>query len=675
MKIDGKTVLVCDCEGSMELDAGALAKTGDGEAPFINTQLCRSQLDNFRTAVADGEPVIVCCTREAPLFDEIASDDAPDTDVSYVNIRENAGWSEHGAKATAKMAALIAEAALELKPAQAVTMTSDGRAIVYGNGEDTAVAARRLAGRMDVTCVVTPGDDVAPAAMNATPVFQGTALIATGHLGNFEITFKDFAAASPSSRGNLEFSLLDDGKQTIGCDIFIDLAGQPALFPAPDRREGYFRADPASPAQVEATLFDAADMVGTFEKPKYIRLTPALCAHSRNEKTGCTRCLDACPTSAIQSDGDHVSIDPYICVGHGACAAACPSGAIGYDQPSGNGLATRLRTLLKTYGAAGGETPVLLVHDMEFGTDAIAMMARHGRGLPADTLPFVVNEVTQVGIDFMLTALAYGTSRMHMVCAPKQRDEIDSIEETAKLANAIAAGLGYGAEIISVDICDDPSALEDRLYSMTRAVPASAAEYQVLGGKRDALGQALSHLHTVAPAPVDQLALDEGAPFGSISIDVDGCTLCLSCVGVCPAGALGDNPDKPQLKFTQRNCIQCGLCKTTCPESVITLNPGIDFTEAGADWLVLQEEEPFHCIKCDKPFGGKSTIEHMVTKLEGHAMFSDPGRIDLLKMCDDCRVAAQFENTDNPFASGDRPAVRTTDDYLRERDDDDGKLN
>jgi len=73
-------------------------------------------------------------------------------------------------------------------------------------------------------------------------------------------------------------------------------------------------------------------------------------------------------------------------------------------------------------------------------------------------------------------------------------------------------------------------------------------------------------------------------------------------------------------------------------------------------------------LKCDKPFGGKSTIEHMIGKLEGHAMFTEPGRLDLLKMCDDCRVAAQFEETDNPFTSKDRPAVRTTDDYLRERD-------
>jgi len=670
MKANGKIVLVCDCQGGMTLDPGVMAGALEGDAPFINTQLCRSQLDNFRAAVRDGEPILVCCTQEAPLFDEVAHEDAPDTAVSFVNIRESAGWSEQCVKAAPKMAALIAEAALDMEPAQAVTMESGGLAVVYGAGEYALEAARRLASRMDVTCIVRPGAEIAPPKLNDTPVFKGAAVRAQGHLGAYEITFTDFAAANPSSRGGLDFPEAGGSEKTLTCDVIVDLSGQPPLFPAPGRREGYFRADPASPALVERALFEAADMTGTFEKPKYVRLNAPICAHSRNGTTGCTRCLDACPTSSIRSDGDGVAIDPYVCVGHGACAAVCPSGAISYDQPADNGLAARLRVLLNTYRSAGGETPVLLVHDMDLGADAVAMMARHGRGLPADVIPFVVNEATQVGLDFLLTALAYGASGIHIVTSPKQRDELASIEDAVALANAVAAGLGHDDSAIGTGICEDPALLEDALYAMARPPAAAAAEYQVLGGKRDALGQALAHLHAAAPAPVDTLELPDGAPFGAIAIDSGNCTLCLACVGVCPAGALGDNPDKPQLRFLERNCIQCGLCKATCPERAVALTPRIDFTAAAADWRVLKEEEPFHCITCGKPFGGKSTIEHMVGKLQGHAMYAEDGRIELLKMCDDCRVAAQFENTDNPFTGKNRPVIRTTDDYLRERDED-----
>jgi hypothetical protein len=37
-------------------------------------------------------------------------------------------------------------------------------------------------------------------------------------------------------------------------------------------------------------------------------------------------------------------------------------------------------------------------------------------------------------------------------------------------------------------------------------------------------------------------------------------------------------------------------------------------------------------------------------------------------MCEDCRVTDQFATGDNPFKLGERPAIRTTDDDLRERE-------
>jgi hypothetical protein len=50
-------------------------------------------------------------------------------------------------------------------------------------------------------------------------------------------------------------------------------------------------------------------------------------------------------------------------------------------------------------------------------------------------------------------------------------------------------------------------------------------------------------------------------------------------------------------------------------------------------------------------------------------MYRDPAAIDRIRMCENCRVAVQFEATDNPFAGPPRPITRTTDDYLREREE------
>jgi hypothetical protein len=42
-------------------------------------------------------------------------------------------------------------------------------------------------------------------------------------------------------------------------------------------------------------------------------------------------------------------------------------------------------------------------------------------------------------------------------------------------------------------------------------------------------------------------------------------------------------------------------------------------------------------------------------------------RVDLIKMCENCRVAVVSEENFDPYAAPAR-SVRTTDDYLRERD-------
>jgi hypothetical protein len=103
---------------------------------------------------------------------------------------------------------------------------------------------------------------------------------------------------------------------------------------------------------------------------------------------------------------------------------------------------------------------------------------------------------------------------------------------------------------------------------------------------------------------------------------------------------------------------------------VITLRPQINFRAGLLPARVLKEEAPFHCIRCDQPFGVKSTVERIAAKLEGrHWMFQNSAkRLDLIKMCADCRVIAVSEEQFDPYGAPPRPAPRTTEDYFRERE-------
>jgi len=665
---DDRIILLCSCEDTMPLDADSVRRTCRGADVKTARQLCRAELERFRQAAASGRPVTIACTQEAPLFGESAGDAAGE--MQFVNIRETAGWSRDADAAGPKVAALIAAAAEPMPDTPFVALDSKGVILVYGRDERAIEAASLLEPHLDVTVLLTRPRDVAPARVTAFPVAKGTIRAAHGHLGEFELTIDDFATPSPASRGALAFGPTRDNA-TSRCDIVLDLAGEAPLVPAPDLREGYLRADPADPAAVLRAIMKARDLVGSFDKPRYVAFTAHLCAHSRSRIVGCTRCLDLCPAGAIAPAGDYVAIDAAVCAGCGQCAAVCPTGAASYALPPADALLRKLRTLLISYREAGGADPIVLVHDDAHGGALIDALARHGDGLPANVLPLAVNEVTQVGIEAVAAAFGYGASALRFLLRARPRHDVAGLRRTIALAEPILAGLGLGDGRIATVETDDPEALGDALDAIVPARPCPRpASFAPVGGKRDVMRLALRELQRAAPTPVDVIALPAGAPFGAIEVDTKGCTLCLACVSACPTGALIDNPDRPMLRFAEDACVQCGLCRATCPEKVITLKPQLDFRAVTAATRVLNEEEPFCCIRCGKPFGVKSTIDRVIAKLDGkHWMFKESrARLDMLRMCEDCRIAAATEQEVDPYAPL-RPPVRTTEDYLHERED------
>ena len=661
-------VLICSCDDTMPLDSNAIQR-GCRSQPTTATQLCRAELDRFRAIAAEDTPLTVGCTHEAALLSDVAAEGRRETPIQFTNLRETAGWSSEAAQAGPKMAALLAAAAEPTSPVPLISLESRGVILICGRDETAVEAGNLLKDHLDVTVLIEPPAAIAPPRGADFPVAKGRVRNARGHVGAFEVTVDDFAQAAPSSRRALVFGPSRNDTRS-SCDIILDLTGGSAFFPAADLRDGYLRADPGNPAAMLQAVLRARDLVGTFEKPRYITYDAALCAHSRSQRTGCTRCLDLCPTAAITPAGDHVAIDANICAGCGQCATACPTGAASYALPTEDRLMRKLRAMLTAYREAGGERAIVLVHDGPHGAPLIDALAQFGDGLPAYVLPFAVNEMTQLGLESVAAAFAYGASAMRFLLRGRPRHDVSGLMRTMALADPILTGLGFGAGRVATIETDDPNNLIEALRAIP-SMPAAPrpASFRPVGNKRDVLRFAMSELHRAAPAPLDIVALPQGAPFGTVELDAGGCTLCLSCVSACPTGALRDDPERPMLRFVEDACVQCGLCQATCPEKVITLKPQIDFRAARAPARVLKEEEPFCCIRCSKPFGVKSTIERVVAKLEGkHWMY--PGssrRLDIIRMCDDCRVAAVAEEGFDPYGTQSQ-VVRTTDDYLRERD-------
>lgn len=665
-----RKVLVCSCERSMPDFGDCVAHACQDVSVISGDQFCGAELERVRAILSGPDAVTISCTQQAPLFSELAEELEFESDLVFANIRETAGWAEDAVDAGPKAAALLAMAAEPADAPAQVSFTSNGVILIYGCNETAIEAGQQLAGKLDVTVLLTRPGEVTPPRVWDFPVMQGTIRNARGHFGAFELVVDDFAAAAPSSRDHLRFAAPRDGAIS-HAEIVLDLSGGMPLFPAFELRDGYVRADPADLVSVVRAISKVADLVGEFDKPRFVDFSADLCAHSRSRIIGCTRCLDLCPTGAITAAGDHVSVDAEVCAGCGSCSAACPTGAAAYAVPASETLLRRLRTLLLTYRDAGGMDAIVLFHDPDHGESLIDALARFGPGLPANVLPVAVTQITTLGIEVWTAPVAWGACAVRALGPLRPRHDVSGLVSNITIANLLTRSLGYGAEVCGLIEADDPDSLASELALVAPCLAHEPATFLPVGRKRSLLTTVMTELHRVAPAPVERIALPAAAPLGGLDVDIEGCTLCLSCVTACPTGALSDSEEQPALFFSESACVQCGLCAATCPEKVISLVPRLDFEAWSAPRRVVKQEEPFHCINCNKPFGTKSTIERIITRLEGkHWMFAGENakRLDVVRMCEDCRVEAVMNEGFDPHAGPGRTPPRTTEDYLRDRE-------
>ena len=652
-----KNLVLCDCEATQSIDRDLIERHCDVACSRVHTALCTREINIAAEHIGKGN-TIIACQQETAVFDQLAGELGvdPSEHPEYVDIRDRAGWSDDSASSAPKMAAILADSLLEGPPVKTVDVLSDGLCLILGASETVYPAAVQLCETLGVTVLAT--DDEQIPTDRRFEVIRGDLVQANGSIGRFKVRIRNLQQLEPGGRG--DFTLGEPAESGESeCDLILDLSGEAPLFPAHHKRDGYIRADPGDPLAVQRAIFKVSHLTGTFEQPLYVRFDEHLCAYSRAGQPACSRCLDVCPTGAISPAGDHVAIDPMICAGCGACSAVCPSGAASHEHPPVGFLFRRLETLVRVYREAGGTEPRLLVHDEDHGAEMISLCARHGRGLPSSVIPLALESITSFGHAEILAALATGFLAVDLLLSPRTERAVLERE------TAIALAIMDQPRVRLLDIAD-PEALAEDLFAFEPAA-STAATVHPIGGRREVTRLSAKALNPTADEPIE---LPDGAPYGAIIVDTDACTLCLSCASLCPSGAIGDNPELPQLRFQEDACLQCGLCANICPESAITLQPRLDLSDAALEHRVLKEEEPYSCIECGAPFGVKSTVERIVAQLEGkHSMFSESSAGRLIRMCDDCRIKAQYHSEDNPMQMGQRPVVRTTADYLG------GKLN
>ncbi len=570
---------------------------------------------------------------------EYAGTDVHGSGHEALTLLEANGWSvpdqpinsQSRISLDAKIAALMALGALPpFAPVASVSYQSSGRLLVIADDAGRATAA--IAGLDATLTMAVLWTSSAPAPKSAeTEIVTGKLVSLRGYLGAFELVFEEQV-------GNVA--------QTAPFDLVLDLRIQP-MFGMHQPPQGYFHA--VNDATLAKALAELPDMIGEFEKPKFFAYKESICAHSRSKKTGCNKCIDICSAAAISSAGDIVKIDPHLCMGCGACATVCPSGAMSYQYPLMADRGAQLKTLLNSYRIAAkgqGVAPVVLFHNATDGRDAIIALAKTNSGLPVNMLPLETWHVASTGVDILLGAIAYGAGHVAVLAAGSEAPQyIDALKAEMALGETILHALGFAGSHFSILAARDGviSGLTLQNIAPGETVPVPAG-FNLSNDKRGTLEFVIEHFMRHAKLKPEQIVLPAGSMYGTLNVDKQKCTMCMACAGACPESALMDGGDKPQLKFLERNCVQCGLCETTCPENAISLVSRLLLTDARKTEVVLNAAEPFDCISCGKALGTKQMIDNMLGKLAGHSMFQGEGKLKRLQMCADCRVVDMMSN-------------------------------
>ena len=557
-------------------------------------------------------------------------------------VSENAGLAEERCDAS--------KAGQETSQAEPppLTLVSNGRLLIIDNNLERALGcAERLhqAGIHSTLCSPANGSGgFSVSRIDSFAFIEVGSISISGCLGGFVPTVcgADGTLKNLSILTGQMSSLTGQATETF--DLILDMQAQPS-YAGQQLPVGYY-APGEDPLLLEETLAELPEMRGRFKKPQFVVMRPDRCLHGRSRTQECHRCLDICPVAALGSENQQILIDQYRCEGCGACALICPSDAIQLPKPRRKLVSELERTLSESFANLPVPPRVVFYEseseDARNGRAAEMVTEMDTNGNP--TLFIAVDEIGLLGVDLLLATLAYGAAGVALVGNSKVPVAIEeALQREVGLGTTIIEGLQLPADCLCfASRMDD---LPDLPWRGGRSAGVSVG-FTFTHEKRALTRLAAEHLLPGDGRAQQIIALPVGSPFGAIVIEA-ACSLCMACVGACPAEALIADGDAPQLSFIESRCHQCGLCRAACPENCLTLQPRLLCDRRIADCpTVVYETEPYLCIECGLPFASANMVGRMQEKLAGHWMYSTSRQVRRLQMCRTCRIQDVFTEGD-----------------------------
>jgi ferredoxin len=634
-------IFLCNCRHTLALDPERF------DLPTPHVQFAThpdDDLQDFADLVSRERcthAMIACCDSPARFEDALRSAIGPSPKIDYADLKEScfavhADPREAHDKAGRLLRAARQAAEVQTEP-RYLPLRSDGRVLIVADEPLAGYLARRLSSDSRPILVLSPH---APAVepLPSWRVYRGELLEVSGRLGDFRAVV----------------GLAGGEQQELVVDQVVTFASDPSAGPT---RTGYHVLSSADKADLSQLATRIGDLTGDFLKTVHVAYDADICAGGAAGRQACGACIPACPYEAIRRDPTNplrIEVDHLACEGCGACSSACPTSALRFTEPSPQALYAQLAALLAPNN--GNADQVVLFHCSEQGKRLIEEAGRQPLPYPAKVLGVQVPCLRHVSTAAILGALRLGAAGVGLLgCATCPHGERALLERTLEFCRLTLEAFELGSERLRLFVTADGDEAETvaDLTRFAESLPPAPIHWNGkpwrVSGNRQALTEIVGTFIEQRQREPGRQPIDAALPFATAEVEADGCTLCRSCVNVCPTHAFRLDEPTHSLQFNHIACVACGLCETLCPENVISLRHEVVFTHEALNYRTVVRDEMVACLQCGKPFVNRKSLDAILAKVLqlGPLMDAFGGeRQNLLRMCPDCRAVAAMREVE-----------------------------
>jgi ferredoxin len=642
-------LFLCNCQRTLALDPQRLvlpvvpsvllyASHPDTDLHEFASRAKYEQLDRV---------LIGCCGAPSTFEETIGAGGSQSPKVHFVNLKESCFQSHPDAKQAHAKATRLLRAAMETAEVQDTPtfnpLNSGGRILIATDspqGLQLAEQIRDIAQPFFVVGPAVAGFEVP----SPWQIYSGRVVEVKGRLSDFHVTIIEDVEAPDKPRRELQADqvvfISHDGTLTVksrtGCHLLFN----------------------PGEADLDRVAERIRDLIGDFMKPVHVIYNPEVCAGGTASQEACGICITACPYEVISRDGQNhlrMQVDQMACEGCGACVSACPTSSLRFTEPSPHDLYLRLAALLTPQtGHADAENMTVLFHCGEQGRRVLEEAGRRPLPYPASVLPVEVPCLRYVSEANMLAAFRLGAAGVGLLgCETCQHGERDLLFQKIDFCSLTLDAFGLGPDRLRLITADEGTAAEaiTALSGFAEALGAPPVHWDgrpmSQWGNREVIAETIRTFIEKTGKEPGRRTFNAPYPFAFADVKPSGCTMCRSCVNVCPVHAFRLDEGTSSLQFKHLACVACGLCEQVCPENVITLRQEIFFERDALDYQTVAQDDMVSCAKCGKPYINRKaleTVEARVLSLESLLDTFSGNRRTLLRMCPDCRaVTAMLE--------------------------------